>query len=110
MRAVAHRAAPPDPAPYAEAEAAFAEAKAYLCSHEARQMSESDLERELHRRGQELMRKLLQGHLEQRSPGEAAGPVAGADDVERPERRVHQRLLETTFGVTGHPIIPSLGQ
>ena len=34
MRAV-DRAAPLDPAPYAEAEAAFAEAKAYLCSREA---------------------------------------------------------------------------
>ena len=55
MGAVAPSAAAPDPAPYASAEAAFAEAKAYLCSREARQMSESDLERELHRRGQELM-------------------------------------------------------
>ena len=61
-------------------------------------MSESDLERELHRRGQELIRQLLQGHLDQRGPGEAAGPVAGADGVERPERRVHDRRLETTFG------------
>ena len=61
-------------------------------------MSESDLERELHRRGQELIRKLLQGHLDQRSPGEAAGPVEGADGVERSERRVHERRLETTFG------------
>ena len=85
MRAVTPRAAPPDPAPYAAAEVAFAEAKAYLSSREAQQMSESDLERELHRRGQELMRKLLQGHLDQRSPGEAAGPVEGADGVERPE-------------------------
>ena len=74
MRAVTPSAAAPDQAPYAAAEAAFAAAKAYLCSREARQMSESDLERELHRRGQELMRKLLQGHLEQRSPEEAAGP------------------------------------
>ena len=67
-------------------------------------MSESDgsvrgpLERELARRGQALLRKLLQGHLDQRSPGEAAGPVAGADGVERSERRVHERRLETTFG------------
>ena len=45
-----------------------------------------------------MMRKLLQGHLDQRSPGEAAGPVEGADGVERPERRVHERHLETTFG------------
>ena len=98
MRAVPPRAAAPDPVPYAAAEAAFAEAKAYLCSREAQQMSESDLERELHRRGQALMRKLLQGHLDQRSPGEAAGPVAGADGVERSERRMHQRHIETTFG------------
>ena len=98
MRAAAPSAAAPDPAPYAEAEAAFAQTKAYLSSREARQMSESDLERELHRRGQELMRKLLQGHLDQRSPGEAAGPVEGSDGVERSERRVHERHLETAFG------------
>ena len=79
MRAVAHRAALPNHVPYA-AEAAFAEAKAFLCSREARQMSESDLERALHRRGQELVHKLLQGHLEQRSPREAAGPVEGGDE------------------------------
>ena len=97
MRVVARRSAPPDSA-YAEAEAAFAETKAYLSSREALQMSESDLERELHRRGQALMRKLLQGHLDQRSPGEAAGPVEGADGVERSERRVHERAMETTFG------------
>ena len=98
MRLVPHRAAPPDSAPYAAAEAAFAETTAYLSSHEALQMSESDLERELHRRGQALLRKLLQGHLDQRSPGEAAGPVADADGVERSERRVHERPVETTFG------------
>ena len=44
------------------------------------------------------MQKLLQGHLDQRSPGEAAGPVAGSDDVERRERRVHRRDVETIFG------------
>ena len=51
---------------YAAAGAAFAEAVAYLSSRDAQQMSESDLERELHRLGQELMDKLLQGHREQR--------------------------------------------
>ena len=55
MRDVAHSAASPDQAPYAVAEAVFADAKAYLSSREAQQMSESELERELHRRGQELM-------------------------------------------------------
>ena len=77
MRDVAHSAAPPDQTPYAVAEAVFADAKAYLSSREARQMSESELERELHRRGQELMPKLLQGHLDQRSPGKVSGPARG---------------------------------
>ena len=70
----------------------------YLSSREAQQMSESELERELHRRGQELMRRLLQGHLDQRTPGEAAGPVEGVDDVERSQRRLQERHPETTFG------------
>ena len=98
MRVVPHPAAASAPAGYAAADEAFAEAKAYLSSREARQMSESDLERELDRRGRELMQKLLQGHLDQRSPGEAAGPVAGSDGVECRERRVHKRAVETVFG------------
>ena len=68
---------PPRRAPCAAADAVFADAKAFLSSSEARQMSESELERELHRRGQELVRKLLQGHRDQRSPKEAAGPAEG---------------------------------
>ena len=73
MRAMVPSASSPEQTPYAAADAAFAEAKAYLSSREAQQMSESDLERELHRLGQELMHKLLQGHREQRdSPAEAA--------------------------------------
>ena len=87
-----------EPASYAAADATFAETRAFASSREAWQMSESNLERELDRRGRELMRKLLQGHLDQRSRGEAAGPVAGADGVERSERRVHERRIETTFG------------
>ena len=59
---------PPRRAPCAAADAVFADAKAFLSSSEARRMSESELERELHRRGQELVRKLLQGHRDQRSP------------------------------------------
>ena len=42
---------PPRRAPCAAADAVFADAKAFLSSSEARQMSESELERELHRRG-----------------------------------------------------------
>ena len=97
MRTVIPRIAPRGPAPCA-AEAVFAETKAFLSSREAREMSEGDLERELHRRRQELVRKLLQEHRGQRSPREAAGPVEGASagGGECSERREHERHTETT--------------
>ena len=98
MLAATCPAAAPEPSSYAAADATFAQTRAFARSREAWQMSESDLERELDRRGRELMRQLLQGHLDQRSRGEAAGPVVGADGVERSERRVHERRIETTFG------------
>lgn len=98
MLAATCAAAVPEPASYAAADATFAETRAFASSRAAWQMSESNLERELDLRGRELMRQLLQGHLDQRSRGEAAGPVAGADGVERTERRVHERHIETTFG------------
>ena len=45
----------PSRAPCVAADAVFADAKALLSSSEARQMSESELERELYRRGQDLV-------------------------------------------------------
>ena len=88
----------PSRAPCAAADAVFADAKAFLSSSEARQMSESELERELHRRGQELVRKLLQGHPDQRSPKEAAGPAEDTSGVKRSEPREHESHAETASG------------
>ena len=88
----------PSPAPCAAADAVFADAKAFLSSSEARQMSESELERELHRQRQDLVRKLLQGHRDQRSPKEAAGPAEDTGGVECSEPREHESHAETTSG------------
>ena len=88
----------PSRAPCAAADAVFADAKALLSSSEARQMSESELERELHRRGQDLVRKLLQGHRDQRSPKEAAGPAEDTSGVECSEPREHESHAETASG------------
>ena len=82
--------------PDAVADAVFADAKVFLSSSETRRMSESELERELHRRGQELVRKLLQEHHDQRSPGETAGPAEDANGVECSELCVHESHTETT--------------
>ena len=88
----------PSRAPCAAADAVFADAKAFLSSSEARQMSESELERELHRRRQDLARKLLQGHRDQRSPKEAAGPAEDTSGVECSEPHEHESHAETTSG------------
>lgn len=103
MRTVNPRIALRGPVPCA-ADAVFAEARAFLSSDEARQMSVSDLERELHRRRQELVRKLLQEHCDRRSPREAgapakgapAGTVEGTSGVECPEGREHECHTRTT--------------
>jgi len=70
----------------------------YLDSEEASSMSHSDLERELEKKGRELMRILLQEHLEARGPGQCDQPVRGVDGVERSRTRLQKRNLETVFG------------
>ena len=66
------------------ADAIFADAKAFLDSPEAGQMSQGDLERELDRRRRELVGSLLQACRDQRNRKQAAGPVDTG--VERAER------------------------
>src|SRR5438093_546626 len=70
----------------------------FLGSKEACSLRESDLERELEKRGRELMRQLLEAHIEVRGPGEAAAPVEGTDGEERVQQRLHDCGLETVFG------------
>jgi hypothetical protein len=69
-----------------------------LDSKQACAMTHSELERELEKKGRELMRKLLQEHLDNRGPGQCDEPVCGADGVERPRVRPQERKLETVLG------------
>jgi hypothetical protein len=69
-----------------------------LDSEEARAMTHSELERELEKKSRELMRKLLQEHLETRAPGQCRQPVRDSDGVERSRVRPQERELETIFG------------
>lgn len=70
----------------------------YLDSVEASAMSHSELERELEKKSRELMRQLLQEHLDRRGPGKCQGPVCDADGQQRTRQRIHERDLETIFG------------
>ncbi len=60
-------------------------------------MSESALERELHRRRQERMRSSCKGAPRPTRPRGGGGAGRQADGVERWERRVHERCPERTF-------------
>ena len=85
-------------AAYDQARKSFEHIVGYLDSAEANTMTHSDLERELEKRGRELMRQLLQEHLDRRGPGHCQEPVCGADGIERRRQRPQLRQLETVLG------------
>jgi hypothetical protein len=64
--------------PFAAADQAYATITEFLHSKEACQVKHSELERQLEGMGRELMRKLLQAHLDMRQPGQAVEAVSDA--------------------------------
>lgn len=71
-----------------------------LQSSETKTMEHGEVEELLRVEGNELLRRLLQSHLDERYEAEPAQVnVVGADGVKRPHRRNHcQRQLATLFG------------
>ncbi len=94
MHALAEVGAPA----FAASGARFASLVSYLQGEEAMGMRHSDLERELVARGRELLRTLLQEHLDLRSPAPAGAPVGAADGTPRTRQRLQERDLETVVG------------
>src|SRR5947208_4919387 len=97
MRLATARAAPPADR-FAEAEATLSVLVNRLQSEETTRMSHSDLESLLEQQGRELMRQLLQAHLDWRADAKSTKPVVGADGVERTHQRSGTRDLETLLG------------
>jgi hypothetical protein len=83
---------------YTAAQEKFEHLMVQLRSPEAQQMIHSDLEALLEVEGRELLRRLLQAHLDERSPGTVAEPVMGADGHTHTHQRPHTRHLMTIFG------------
>jgi hypothetical protein len=84
--------------PFAAADQAYATITEFLRSEEAWQVKHSELERQLEGMGRELMRKLLQAHLELRQPGKAVEPVRDAAGTPLTPTPVQGRSLESIFG------------
>ena len=70
----------------------------FLESEENHSMKLSDLEQELEKRGRELMRILLQKHMDRLGPSRCEQPVCGSDGIDRPNVRSHDRKIKTVFG------------
>lgn len=70
----------------------------FLDSKKAREMNLSELERELKKKGLELMRQLLQEHVDSRGLGLCVETIVGADGFERLRIRPQERKIETVFG------------
>ena len=93
--------------PFACGDAGYEKIKAFLIS-EAHEMKHSDLERLLDEKGRELMRVLLEEHLNRRATAEPAGPVQDTDGETRTGTAEHTRRVESIFGTleltrTGYP-------
>jgi len=84
--------------PFAAAREQFERIVGQLQGEQAFDMTHAQVEERLQEEGFELLRRLFQGHLDARRPAEAAGPVVGADGIERTHRREGERKLMTIFG------------
>jgi hypothetical protein len=69
-----------------------------LLSPDAAELTHSQAEDLLQRQGRAVLRQLLQGWLESRGAGDVGPVLAGQDGVQRPQRRLHSRRLESLFG------------
>jgi hypothetical protein len=84
---------------YSEAESKFKELVGELKRHEERSPEHREIERLLEKRGQELLRLLMQGYLENLAAREeVADDVVGADGKAHPHARERSRKLMTLFG------------
>ena len=83
---------------YEAAHEKWAQLMAHLHSPEAHQMSHSDLEALLEGEGRAWLRRLLQAHLDERSPGTVAEPGRDADGRTHTHQRTPTRRLRTIFG------------
>jgi hypothetical protein len=84
--------------PFDEAREKFEEIVDQLRSPQALKMDHSELETLTSAEGMEVLRRLLQGHVDFRGTGDVGASVKGADGVERTHRRLSNRRLMSVFG------------
>jgi len=84
--------------PFEKSEQLFESLRTELQEKTTLAMNHADLERHIGERGRDLLRQLLQDHLDYRGMGEAMGPVVGSGGVRRTYAQERKRGLATGFG------------
>lgn len=84
--------------PYERAQIAFEELVTELSSQASHELTNSGLETLINQDGFEIMRLLLQGHLDERSCTEPLSPVINSVGKVLPYKRERGRWLESIFG------------
>lgn len=69
-----------------------------LRSSQTQQMKHHELEQLIETEGRELLRLLLQAHLDERGPGAVSEPVVNAAGKSLTHRRLHPRAVASIFG------------
>ena len=69
-----------------------------LRSEESQHLTHEKVEKLVEREGQELLRRMLQAHFDERSQRSASAVVVDAAGVAHTHKRMHTRALETIYG------------
>lgn len=85
--------------PFYKSREAFEKMVHKLSSNEVQLYDHAQVERLVEESGREVLRRLMQDHLDARGDGSASEAVEGDDGVERTHRRVRSRPLRTLFGL-----------
>lgn len=91
-------AAPELPSAYLAADEQFDQLVACLRASQTQHMTHSQLEQLLETDGRELLRCLLQAHLDERAPATATQPVRDVAGEAHTHQRMQTRELESVFG------------
>ena len=83
---------------FEKAERKFAELTQDLRGRQTQAMDFSELEKRIEKEGRELLRLMLEAHLNARGMGDIGPSIEGADNVLRTHRRIGGRQIRSIFG------------
>lgn len=84
---------------FTDAENKFTQLIDLLSHNDTQKMWLSQIESIVNNEGKELLRRLLQGHVDGRGLGNMGDSIIGSDGIERTHKRITERKIKTLFGI-----------